>query len=323
MNDAVVTEIVDLNKKPEPQPAPNPNDYVSDIIKIEEAKEKIETQQDEILELMASQPGIDPRKSEIKTSTVADAYFTVDDPILLKNLFESIHKLVDEVVFQFEPDMLLVRLMDPSRVAMVDYAINKQYFQEWEVKKPGYAVFNIEEVLKVVFAKIKKETVVKFTVDPVTDKLIFTLKDSRTRTREFFLLDTNEVPEAPPKPQITFNTLFKVVAKQWQEDIKDMHQVTDHVQIHVAPEGIKVKAEGDVVKAENKYELGSDMLLNVEAREYSCATFSLSYFEDFVDPKLCDVATLELSTNMPIRVTMHTKFGDLYYYLAPRIEAED
>jgi len=337
MNDAVVTEIVDLNKKPEPKPAPNPNEWTPE--QIEEAKlvnvEPITTQEpltmeqleektrmeQEITELMLSQPEIDPRKT-IKTSTVADAYFTVDDSILLKNLFESIHKLVDEVVFQFEPDMLVVRLMDPSRVAMLDYMINKQYFQEWEVKKPGYAVFNIEEVLKVVFAKIKKETVVKFSVDHQTDKLVLTLKDSRTRTREFFLLNTDEVPETPPKPKINFNALFKVVAKQWQEDIKDMHQVTDHIEIHVAPEGVKVKAEGDVVKAENKYELGSDILLNVEVREYSRAIFSLSYFEDFVDPKLCDIATLELTTNMPIRITMHTKFGDLYSYLAPRIETD-
>jgi len=344
MNETVVTNIEDLNKKPEPKPTiperqiPDPNEWTPE--QEEEAKlvnvepvitpqpltmEQLE-EQVEIEMLMASQPGIDPRikphMEEIKISTVADAYFTVSDPILLKNLFESIHKLADEVAFQFEPDMLVVRLMDPSRVAMLDYTIDKQYFYEWEVKKPGYAVFNIEEVLKVVFAKIKKETVVKFSVDHQTSKLILTLKDSRTRTREFFLLETDKVPEIPPKPQITFNTLFKVVAKQWQEDIKDMHQVTDHIELHVAPEGVKVKAEGDVVKAENKYELGSDILLNVEAREYSKATFSLSYFEDFVDPKLCDIATLELRTDMPIRITMHTKFGDLYYYLAPRIETD-
>ena len=350
MNQQVCSNIVDLNKKPEPKPQspcdtcppPIPMDKECAIVcqkqyeaettalvvtpptPIEQGKEPEPTQETEakVNEIMQSQPELG---KPTKVSIVADAYFSVADPILLKNLFETIHGILDEITFQFEPDRLLIRAMDPSRVAMLDYTIMKEHFEEWEVKKRGYATFNIEEVLKVVFSAIKKDTAVKVTVNPETDKLIFTLRDSRTRTREFFLLSTDEVPEIPPSPKISFNALFKVVSKAWQDDIKDMAKSSDHVEIHVAPESIRVKAQGDLVKAENKYELGSDMLLNIEVREYTHATFSLSYLAtgfNFFEPKLCDIATIEMSTDMPIRATLHTKFGDLYHYLAPRIETD-
>jgi proliferating cell nuclear antigen len=324
MDQQVCSNIVDLNKKPEPKPETRAL-IVTPPTPIEQPKEPEPTQETEakVNEIMQSQPELG---KPTKVSIVADAYFSVADPILLKYLFETIHGILDEVTFQFEPERLLIRAMDPSRVCMIDYAIKKEYFEEWQVKKPGYATFNIEEVLKVVFSAIKKDTIVKVTVNPETDKLIFTLRDSRTRTREFFLLSTDEVPEIPPQPQIHFNALFKVVSKAWQEDIKDMAKSSDHVEIHVAPEGIRIKAQGDLVKAENEYELGSDILLNIEVREYTKATFSLSYLTtgfNFFEPKLCDIATIEMSTDMPIRATLHTKYGDLYHYLAPRIETDD
>jgi len=343
MNETVVTNIEDLNKKPEPKPAipkrqiPDPNEWtpeqeeeaklvnvepvtVPEPLTMKQLEAQVETER-----LMTSQPGIDPRIEPPKQNNYANAYFKVADAQLLKKLFESIHRIVDEVTFKFDMDSLLIRTMDPSRVTMIDYHINKQYFEEWEVKKPGYACFNIEEVLKVVFANIKKETVLTMKVDSTEAKLTFILKDSRERTRTFPMLEASE--QEVPAPKLTHNALFKVVAKAWQEDIKEMAKVTDHIEIHVAPEGVKVRASGDypiVVKAENKYELGSDILLNVEAREYTKAKYSVSRLtENGVDPSLCDIATLEFSTDMPIRITLHTKFGDLYHYLAPRIETED
>lgn len=264
-----------------------------------------------------------PETDKPEKVIVADAYFSVADPVLLKHLFETIHGLLDEVTFQFEPNRLLIRFMDPSRVCMIDYAIDKEHFEEWKVNTPGLATFNIEEVLKIVFTAIKKDTIVKLTVNPVTDKLIFTLKDSRTRTREFPLLEADTA--VIPTPKITFNALFKVVSKEWQDDIMEMEKSSDHVEIQVTQEGVTVKALGDYVKAENNYERGSSILLGIEAKEDTHAKFSLSYLArdfKFFEPKLCDVATIEMSTDMPIKATLHTKFGDLYHYLAPRLDSD-
>jgi len=309
MSEQVCTQIVDLNKKPEPKPQTTAL-VVTPPTPIEQPEVKVNE----------TMPILD--KPE-KVNTIADAYFITTDPVLLKNLFETIHALVDEITFQFESDRLLIRAMDPSRVALLDYCIVKEHFEEWEVSKPGYATFNIEEVLKVVFSAIKKDTRVKVAVNSKEAKMVFTLSDSRTRTREFPLLCTDEVPEMPPKPLIQFDAQFTVASKQWQDDLKDMAKTSDHVKINVEPEGVTVEAEGDLVKSENKYKRGCDILLDIQVQQSAHAKFSLSYLAtgfNFFEPKLCDVAVIDMKTDFPIRATLRTPFGDLYHYLAPRIE---
>jgi len=70
---------------------------------------------------------------------------------------------------------------------------------------------------------------------------------------------------------------------------------------------------------------GSDALLDIEASEPSKATYSLSYLSEIVKSAstTSDIATLEFSTDMPIRLDFQQpREGKLVFYLAPRIEVE-
>jgi proliferating cell nuclear antigen len=70
---------------------------------------------------------------------------------------------------------------------------------------------------------------------------------------------------------------------------------------------------------------GSDTLLDLEVKERSKATFSLSYLSEIIKTASAtsDIATLEFSTDMPIKIDFQqAKEGKLTFYLAPRIETE-
>jgi proliferating cell nuclear antigen len=70
---------------------------------------------------------------------------------------------------------------------------------------------------------------------------------------------------------------------------------------------------------------GSDTLLDLEVKEPSKATFSLSYLAEIVKAASAtsDIATLEFSSDMPIKLDFQqTKEGRLSFFLAPRIENE-
>jgi proliferating cell nuclear antigen len=70
---------------------------------------------------------------------------------------------------------------------------------------------------------------------------------------------------------------------------------------------------------------GSDALLDLEAREPSKATFSLSYLSEIIKAASAtsDIVTLEFSADMPIKLDFQqTTEGKLTFYLAPRIETE-
>ena len=313
MNDAVVTEIVDLNKKSEPKPEVPPE-------LLETTMPMPETYDLTIL------PGfieiIPITKKQKEPSPNAIGMFSLGNAKDLKRLFEAINTIVDEVTIKFDMDSLSIRQMDPSRVAMIDYQIDKRQFEEWHVTKPGLTCFNIESVLDVALSKLKKDTMVK--VEFNEREITFTLKDAKERVRTFPLLEPNQ--EIPPTPQLRFNARYKVIAQVLQEDIEDLSKVSDHVVFVGDNENLILKAEGDIVKGQNKHSRGGECILDIETSEPSKATYSLSYLTEFFKKgtALSEVTTLEFSTDMPIKITVQSpQFGDLHHYLAPRIETED
>jgi len=70
---------------------------------------------------------------------------------------------------------------------------------------------------------------------------------------------------------------------------------------------------------------GSETLLDLETKEASKATFSLSYLSEIIKAASAtsEIATLEFSTDMPIRIDFQqAKQGKLIFFLAPRIETD-
>jgi len=101
--------------------------------------------------------------------------------------------------------------------------------------------------------------------------------------------------------------------------------VSDHVRIEMDNEKMTMRATGDLMGATVELKKGSDALLDLEAKEPSKATFSLSYLSEIIKTATAtsDIATLEFSTDMPIRIDFQQpKEGKLTFYLAPRIEVE-
>jgi len=256
-----------------------------------------------------------------KKNGFAVAEMTFANACLLKKLFEAINRPTDEPVFRISEDAIGIRQMDPSRVCMIDYSIGKAYFEMWNVHTPGDCCFNLGEALKAVFKKISKDTRVSIFVDSKDGNVTFTLKDSRVRQRTLPMLKPQS--EKLPVPKLQFDATVKMVTKQLREDLEDIANISDHVVLKASPKEFVIEATGDIVKAKNTYEAESEALLNIQVTKECRAVYSLSYLtEALVDPNLCSVIALDFSENMPIRTTMFSDVGELYSWLAPRIECE-
>ena len=325
-----------------PETTPEPALAVEVAAQVETQKEEISVpvpQTEPVLTPTAElTPEIAPKEQpqtetpEINTSPIAEAEFSVSDANLLKKLFEAIHRVTgsDDPTFKVEQGALCIRQMDPGRTAMIDYKIGKEYFENYHVKTPGKYCFDIEEVLKVAFGKLKKDTPVTVKINGgiykveglFKEHITFVFHEGRARERSFPLLESSR--EDVPTPKISFNVKAKVVAKNWTDDLEDLAKVSDHMTMTATNDVLTVKAEGDIARGENSYPKGSAELLDLEAREDSKAIYSLNILNDMlkIDPAFCDLATVEFTSDMPMRITMQTKFGELYSYLAPRIESE-
>jgi proliferating cell nuclear antigen len=246
----------------------------------------------------------------------------VSEAKLLKDMTNAISILVDEAMFKIEPEGLKLRAMDPSRVAMIDFEWPKAIFEEYECTTPSKICVNISELLKLLRRAGKTENV-ELSLDEKTGRLHIIVTGKYTRSFTMPTLDAIE--EEVPTPQIDFNIKAKTTTQGLSQAIEDAQLVSDHVRIEADTEKLMLVASGDLMGANITLQKGSEMLLDLETKESSKATYSLSYLSEIIKAASAtsDIATLEFSTDMPIRIDFQqTKDGKLTFFLAPRIETD-
>jgi proliferating cell nuclear antigen len=246
----------------------------------------------------------------------------VADAKLLRDMVTSISILVDEATFKIDPEGLKLRAMDPSRVAMVDFEWPKTVFEEYECAEPTKMCINISELLKLL-KRAGKDEVVELSLDEKTGRLQVKITGKYARNFTMPTLEASE--EEVPTPKLTFNVRAKATTNGLSQAIEDAQLVSDHVRIEADAEKIIFNAAGDLMGATISIQKGSDTLLDLEAKEPSKATFSLSYLSEIIKAAAAtsEIATLEFSSDMPVKLDFQqTKEGKLTFYLAPRIETE-
>jgi len=248
--------------------------------------------------------------------------FRVADSKLLKDMITAISTLVDEATFNLSPEGIRLRAMDPSRVAMVDFEWPKTIFDEYACSETTKMCINISELLKLLRRAGKNESV-ELSLDEKTGRLKITIMGNYMRTFNMPTLEAME--EEVPTPKVAFNVKAEVTTEGLHQAIEDALLVSDHMRIEADSEKITMNATGDIMGATIELKKGGAAILNLEAKEPSKATFSLSYLSEIIGAAVAtsEIVTLEFSTDMPIRLDFkQQKEGRLTFYLAPRIEVE-
>ncbi len=246
----------------------------------------------------------------------------VADAKLLRDMITSISILVDEATFKLDPEGLKLRAMDPSRVAMIDFEWPKTIFEEYQCTEPTKMCINISELLKLL-KRAGKDEVVELSLDEKTGRLQVKIAGKYSRNFTMPTLEASE--EEVPTPKITFNVKAKATTEGLSQAIEDAQLVSDHVRIEADADKLVFNAAGDLMGATITLQKGSSTILDLETKEPSKATFSLSYLSEIIKAAAAtsEIATLEFSADMPIRLDFQqTKEGKLTFFLAPRIETE-
>jgi proliferating cell nuclear antigen len=240
----------------------------------------------------------------------------------LKDTFAAFAALIDEGTFNLSADGILLRAMDPSRVAMVDFAWTKSAFEEYTCYEPAKLSVNIAEILKLL-RRTAKEDSVQLTLEEKTGRLQVIIRGKYMRTFNMPTLQATE--EEFPVPKVTFNSKAKMTTDGLRQALEDAALVSDHVKIEMDQEKLMLNATRDIMDATIELQKGSESVLELETKEPAKATFSLSYLSKIINATtaISDIVTIELSTDMPLRLDFNQpKDGKLAYYLAPRIETE-
>lgn len=246
----------------------------------------------------------------------------VQDAKIWKNLLTAISTLIEEADFNTTEDGLKLRSMDPSHVAMVDFEWSKEAFEEYVCDKPTNIRVNITTMLKLL-RRSKSEESLEISYDEESKKVELTLRGKILK--KFTMPTLESVEEEVPTPKLSFNARVKLMSETLKEIVEDSETVSDNISFKAKEDKLLVKASSELSNVGMELSKTDGALLELDIKEDSDATFNLNYFGEMVKAgsATSEVATIEFSTNMPIRLEFEmSQQGKLMYYLAPRIEAE-
>jgi proliferating cell nuclear antigen len=246
----------------------------------------------------------------------------VQDAKIWKNLLTAISTLIEEADFNTTEDGLKLRSMDPSHVAMVDFEWSKEAFEEYVCDKPTNIRVNITTMLKLL-RRSKSEESLEISYDEESKKVELTLRGKILK--KFTMPTLESVEEEVPTPKLSFNARVKLMSETLKEIVEDSETVSDNISFKAKEDKLFVKASSELSNVGMELSKTDGALLELDIKEDSDATFNLNYFGQMVKAGsvTSEVATIEFSTNMPIRLEFEmSQQGKLMYYLAPRIEAE-
>jgi proliferating cell nuclear antigen len=239
---------------------------------------------------------------------------------LWRDLTNTLSTLIDEAIFNINPKGILLRQMDPSHVAMIDFEWPSTVFDGYECEKELKLSVNITEMLKLL-RRVSSDESIELSIDKDSGRLNINLKGKHTRT--FKMPTLQPIGEEIPTPKVTFKAKIRMTTSSLKDAIEDASIVSDHVRFEATTENLLLK--GDGIMGSVSVEIGreSDSVLNFEISEVSKAMFSLNYLSDIVKAAsaVSEIVTIEFSTDMPVKLDFEMQQeGKLQYYLAPRIE---
>ena len=253
------------------------------------------------------------------------------DAKLFKAYLKAVHTLVDELQLTVGPDGIMCRVMDASRVAMVELVMPKECFDEYVYSEtePRKVTLNLDNLFStkrnVPFKNIYPDNhvIFLFTGAPLMNEMQVTLKGQLERNWTLPLLENTA--DDNPTPQITFKARAKIVLASLLKILKDVEDY-GHLKMSIDNERVRFQQKGDEQDFDVELKLGSDSLLDVEANHPSCSNYSPSYLTEFVKAltPLCDIVTIQLADDMPMQLTPTLAHPDasMTYWLAPTITTD-
>lgn len=245
----------------------------------------------------------------------------MDDARLWKNMINAISTLIDEADFNLDPEGIRLRAMDPSHVAMVDFELPNNIFDEYGCEESTRLCINIHEMLKLL-RRARSDESIELSLDEERARLNIVIEGRYTRTFSMPTLDT--LGEEVPTPKVAFNAKARITTACLRDVLDDASTVSDYVRLEMEPEKLLVRAAGDLGSVAIEISKDSGEILGLDVKEKARANFSLNYLSEMVKAgsAVSEVATVEFSTDMPIRLNFEMpQQGRLQYYLAPRIES--
>jgi len=255
--------------------------------------------------------GIERKMSELKIEIMK--------PTVLGDLLSCVAVLKEEVNIKFNNSGLSIATMNDRHEAMVELKLPPSFFEGYHVGGEEKICINLKELLARGFKKPDSGEELFITKDTEKNQLVLNYRRGGTDRAKFFPLP-EPIDEEVPVPKIFFKVKAQVFTGELCRVINDIAANQSHIAVTINDKGITFSGKGDY-EEKTLIGKGADALIKIECEEESTSTYTSEYLVDILKnaKKVSEIVSIELSTDMPIKIGPELPRGRLVYHLAPCI----
>ncbi len=247
----------------------------------------------------------------------------LNDAKLLRNVIEALTAIVDEAKFHAGDFGWEVLAMDPSRSAMVDFAMPRDAFDEFKNEGDMSFGINLRELMDILKLAGGDDSL-RMKIEPDSGRLSIELQGSSSR-REFKMSLLDLGGEGGRRLKIPFEFKMEISTHLYTDMVRTAEAGGE--QVIIIADSDKITITSSTPSREIKFEIPKDspdvMEFKIEGDSNEIkASYSLKYLRDFQKAtKLSDVVSFEFSTDKPMKLTFPIPGGGhIAYAVAPRLE---
>jgi proliferating cell nuclear antigen len=228
-------------------------------------------------------------------------------------LFRAVAAVVDEATFRATEESTGLVSMDPAHVSLVDFELYGWAAEEYRADGGAEITIDVREVLRFL-KRARRDEALTLQYDGERRRLSIIIEDPTGSRVRSYQLNTLDMGREPLKtPSLNFKARAVVSTEALWEAVEDAGLVADHLEVTIRPEGVVFRAEDDEGVAENVLPKEGLTVYKIEAEGEASAKYSYAYLERIVGAArgLSDTVAIELSPNMPIRLSFPIHAGRL------------
>ncbi|MEM7818090.1 MAG: hypothetical protein QXP52_01210, partial [Candidatus Aenigmatarchaeota archaeon] len=214
----------------------------------------------------------------------------------LRDIFDSISKLVEEGIIKIEKDKgLIFTAADKALISVIRLNILPIAFDEFEVDKEAVGV-NLDELKTILKRGTKKDKLVMY---DEAGKLIISFENTTKRKFSMPILSLTE-EELPNIDSLSFKAKAELSSEGFRKILDDAKQIADEIEIFTDGNKIRFYAIGELSSLDIEIEKGQDILFDLQAEEVSKARYPLDYLVAMSKvARIADTVIIQWATDFP------------------------
>ena len=246
---------------------------------------------------------------------------------ILKGIVETLASIIDETEFRVTPKEFTISAMDPSRICLLKLTIKKDNFDDYKCSKESKVGLNLDDLDKIL-KRCAANDAVEIDFNEKDQKIKIKMQregTSRTRTFSLALLDI-DIEEIPMENllNIEYSSKWVIDPEFLVEAIKDAEIYSEILNMKsIEDQGLIFSSTGQI--GEMNYELELDELIETDISGTSSGAYSLTFLKAILKiSSITEKLEISLKTDHPLKMMFNLlEGGELFYFLAPRVEEAD